>query len=94
MPIYEYRCNQCGHIFEVMQKVNDPPITTCTECSGPTSKVISPAGLLFKGSGWYITDYSSTKDKAREESSKKKEEGKVEEKKNASEQCSTSTSKS
>lgn len=93
MPIYEYRCNQCGHIFEVMQKVNDSPITTCTECSGPTSKIISPAGLVFKGSGWYITDYSS-KDKARDESSKKKEEGKTEEKKSTPEQRPTPASNS
>ena len=59
MPIYEYRCNKCGHKFDIMQKVNDPPITTCPECSGPTSKIISPSGLMFKGSGWYVTDYSS-----------------------------------
>lgn len=59
MPIYEYKCGKCGHTFEVMQKVSDPPILTCTKCLGPTSKIISPAGLMFKGSGWYVTDYSS-----------------------------------
>jgi putative FmdB family regulatory protein len=59
VPIYEYKCNKCGHRFDIMQKVNDPPITTCPKCSGLTSKVISPSGLMFKGSGWYVTDYSS-----------------------------------
>lgn len=59
MPIYEYRCSKCGHKIEILQKVNDPPVTVCDKCDGAMSKVISPAGLMFKGSGWYITDYSS-----------------------------------
>lgn len=75
MPIYEYRCGKCGYTFEVMQKVNDPPMTTCTKCSGPTNKVISSSGLVFKGSGWYVTDYSS-KGKREEKSPEKKEEKK------------------
>lgn len=77
MPIYEYRCASCEHTFEVIQKVSDPPITVCTKCSGPTSKVISPAGLMFKGNGWYITDYSSkgknTGGAAKEKAPEKKE---------------------
>lgn len=84
MPIYEYRCERCGHTFEVIQKVNDPPIKTCTKCSGPTNKVISPAGLMFKGSGWYITDYSSkgknTKEVKTEKSSDKKDDKKEDKK--------------
>ncbi|OHE55382.1 MAG: FmdB family transcriptional regulator [Thermodesulfovibrio sp. RBG_19FT_COMBO_42_12] len=75
MPIYEYRCSKCGYSFDVIQKVNDPPITTCTKCSGPINKVISSAGLVFKGSGWYITDYSS-KGKREEKSPGKKEDKK------------------
>lgn len=74
MPIYEYRCNDCGHTFDVIQKVSDPPITACTKCSGPTNKVISPAGLMFKGSGWYITDYSSRgKESGKDKEGDKKE---------------------
>ena len=80
MPIYEYRCNKCGHTFEIMQKLSDPPITACSKCSGPTNKVISPAGLMFKGSGWYITDYSS-KGKASEGATEEKGKEKKEEKK-------------
>lgn len=75
MPIYEYRCDKCGYSFDVLQKVNDPPITICTKCSGPTIKVISSAGLVFKGSGWYVTDYSS-KGKREEKNPEKKGEKK------------------
>ncbi|MBI5756114.1 MAG: zinc ribbon domain-containing protein [Nitrospirae bacterium] len=81
MPIYEYRCNNCGHTFEVMQKVSDPPITVCIKCNGPTSKLISPAGLMFKGSGWYITDYSSKGKPPKEEGKGEKEKDKTTEKK-------------
>ena len=69
MPIYEYKCSKCGHKIEVIQKMSDQPITVCEKCNGSMSKVISPAGLMFKGSGWYITDYSS-KGKPPEEPSK------------------------
>ncbi len=69
MPIYEYRCKNCGHKIETMQKISDPPVTVCEKCKGTMSKVISPAGLMFKGSGWYITDYSS-KGKPSDEPSK------------------------
>lgn len=97
MPIYEYKCKNCGHVFEVMQKISDLPICTCPECSGPTNKVISPAGLMFKGSGWYITDYSS-KGKSSEESTrdkgKKKKEETKEEKKNIEDQSPANPSNS
>ncbi|OGW60797.1 MAG: hypothetical protein A2Y48_07320 [Nitrospirae bacterium RIFCSPLOW2_12_42_9] len=81
MPIYEYRCESCGHTFEVIQKVNDPPIKSCTKCSGPTNKVISAAGLMFKGSGWYINDYSSKGKPAAEQSTPRKNQEKVPDKK-------------
>ena len=66
MPIYEYKCTQCGFTFDVLQKLSDPPIRKCTKCSGVTNKVISASGLVFKGSGWYITDYAN-KGKAKDE---------------------------
>ena len=69
MPIYEYKCSKCGHRIEILQKMSDQPVTVCEKCNGAMSKVISPAGLVFKGSGWYITDYSS-KGKSQTEPSK------------------------
>lgn len=56
MPIYTYQCEECGVQFDARQAFNDAPITTCPECSGPTHKVIRPVGVIFKGSGFYVTD--------------------------------------
>ncbi len=56
MPVYEYECEQCGTHFERTQSVRDEPIRRCPECSGTVHKVFHPAGIIFKGSGWYITD--------------------------------------
>jgi putative FmdB family regulatory protein len=58
MPLYEYRCRQCGHQFELIQKFTDPPMDRCEKCGGAVEKLLSAAGLQFKGSGFYITDYS------------------------------------
>jgi putative FmdB family regulatory protein len=58
MPVYEYGC-EAGHRFEVTQKFSDLPITTCQVCAQPVSKLISAPAIMFKGSGWYITDYSN-----------------------------------
>ena len=58
MPIYEYKCDQCGHVSEVLQKVEDPPMTVCVNCGGRVRKLISPPAIQFKGNGWYITDYA------------------------------------
>jgi putative FmdB family regulatory protein len=57
MPIYEYQCTACGHRFERLQRVSDPPETACAECGGPVTKLISTPAIQFKGSGFYITDY-------------------------------------
>lgn len=56
MPVYEYECEHCGARFERTQSVRDEPIRQCPECSGKVHKVFHPAGIIFKGSGWYITD--------------------------------------
>jgi putative FmdB family regulatory protein len=59
MPLYEYRCESCGHQFEVIQKFSDAPIEVCPNCkSGPVVKLLSSPAIQFKGSGWYITDYA------------------------------------
>jgi putative FmdB family regulatory protein len=63
VPIYEYECEKCQHRFEILQKFNERPLKKCTKCGGPVHKVLSPPGLLFKGSGWYVTDYASAERK-------------------------------
>ena len=58
LPVYEYECEKCKKRFELLQKMADPPLAECPDCKGRTHKIISsPSGLLFKGSGWYVTDY-------------------------------------
>ena len=57
MPTYGYRCGSCGHEFEVLQKMSDHALTTCPKCAGKLSKKIYAAGIIYKGSGYYNTDY-------------------------------------
>jgi putative FmdB family regulatory protein len=58
MPIYAYRCSQCGHEKDVLQKLADAPLTTCPECKAESfSKQVTAAGFQLKGSGWYQTDF-------------------------------------
>jgi putative FmdB family regulatory protein len=57
MPIYEFRCSDCGKEFEVRQKFSDDPVTECIYCSGSVEKLISQSAFVLKGSGWYKTDY-------------------------------------
>ena len=58
MPIYEYQCTSCAHRFEVKQGIKDDPIKECVRCGKEVTKLISSPAIMFKGSGWYITDYS------------------------------------
>jgi putative FmdB family regulatory protein len=57
VPIYEYRCDDCGATFEVFQKFSDAPVAKCERCGGPVRKVLHPVAVHFKGSGFYTTDY-------------------------------------
>lgn len=58
MPIYAYRCADCGHTKDVLQKLSDPVLTTCPSCGKETfSKQLTAAGFQLKGSGWYVTDF-------------------------------------
>lgn len=58
MPIYEYRCAECGFQEEHLQKVSEPPLTVCPSCGKPKFvKLVSAAGFQLKGSGWYATDF-------------------------------------
>jgi putative FmdB family regulatory protein len=60
MPIYEYRCDR-GHTFEVMQRMTDDPLTSCSTCEAPVQRVFHPVAVHFKGSGFYNTDYGKRK---------------------------------
>jgi putative FmdB family regulatory protein len=68
MPIYEYRCEN-GHLFEVMQKITDDPVTVCETCAAPVQRVFHPIAVHFKGSGFYNTDYGTSKRKRETEKS-------------------------
>jgi putative FmdB family regulatory protein len=56
MPIYEYECDNFGHRFEKFQSIQAAPLRVCEVCGGPVHRIIHPPGIIFKGSGWYITD--------------------------------------
>jgi putative FmdB family regulatory protein len=79
VPIYEYQCLSSGARFEIQQKMSDPPFKTCDQLScscdeaQPVTKVISAPAIMFKGTGWYVTDYS---DKLKEPGSKSENNGK------------------
>ncbi len=81
MPVYEYGC-EAGHRFEVTQKFSDRPITACQTCAQPVSKLISAPAIMFKGSGWYITDYS---DKLKQTTAERNSESTTSPKKDGSE---------
>ena len=62
MPIYEYRCERCGHEMEAIQRISADPLTTCQKCSEDALKrLISQTSFLLKGGGWYATDYAGKK---------------------------------
>ena len=58
MPLYEYRCENCGSRIEKIQKFSDPPLATCEKCGGDLTRLLSAPAIQFKGSGWYVTDYA------------------------------------
>jgi putative FmdB family regulatory protein len=59
MPTYEYQCKGCSHRFEIWQKMADEPLTICPKCGGTIRRVLFPAGVVFKGAGFYKTDYAN-----------------------------------
>jgi putative FmdB family regulatory protein len=95
MPIYEYRCEN-GHLFEVMQKMSDAPVTVCETCGAPVSRVFHPIAVHFKGSGFYNTDYGTSKRKREQDASAKagaeKNDAKAKDKKPESSTSSSDTS--
>src|SRR4029450_13493039 len=68
MPIYEYRCEN-GHLFEVMQKITEDPVTVCETCEAPVQRVFHPIAVHFKDSGFYNTDYGTARRKRETEKS-------------------------
>ncbi len=72
MPTYHYRCRACGHEFEEFQSMSDDPITVCPKCGGETHRLISGGtGFIFKGSGFYATDYKRKGESSKEPSGDK-----------------------
>lgn len=60
MPTYDYACDTCGHRFEAFQSISEEPLKSCVNCGGPVRRLIgSGAGIIFKGSGFYVTDYKN-----------------------------------
>ena len=104
MPLYEYLCKKCGHVFEKIVKFSDKPIKKCPECGGSVEQTISAPAVQFKGSGWYVTDYAKktqssssssdggndSKDSKDSKESKESKESKKDEKKSDSSKESTS----
>jgi putative FmdB family regulatory protein len=84
MPLYEYQCKKCGHLFEKIQKFSDKLIKKCPECGGRVEQTISAPAVQFKGSGWYVTDYakksqsSASSDSGTDSKETKKDEKKSE----------------
>ncbi len=81
MPIYEYECDENHHRFEKWQSIQDEPCKTCPVCGSPVHKIFHAAGIIFKGSGWYITDSrkpSSSAEGKSETKSESKTDGKTE----------------
>jgi len=79
MPIYEYECEACGHVFDELQKMADEPLTDCPKCKKTTlKKLVSAAAFRLKGGGWYETDFKtgSKKNIAGKESAKSKTDSK------------------
>jgi putative FmdB family regulatory protein len=100
MPIYEYRCDR-GHTFEVMQRMTDDPLTSCSTCEAPVQRVFHPVAVHFKGSGFYNTDYgkkkgggSSSESSSKESSSSKDSSSKDSSSSSKDSSSSSSTSSS
>jgi putative FmdB family regulatory protein len=96
MPIYEYRCER-GHTFEVMQRMTDDPLTSCSTCEAPVQRVFHPVAVHFKGSGFYSTDYgkkagtSSTSDSSKPETKTDSKSGSKDSSTSSSSESSTSS---
>lgn len=75
MPIYGYRCTECGHELEVLQSMSAEPLRVCPECGGALRKLLYPVGVQFKGSGFYTTDYRNGGSGSSKSESRSKDSG-------------------
>jgi len=92
VPIYEYKCDNCAHYMEILQKISDAPLTQCPECkSDALRKLISAAAFKLKGTGWYETDF---KDKKAKHETKSSSSEKTKDKKDSTETKSAKNSDS
>ncbi len=62
MPKYDYRCSECGHVYEKREGFDAPSVQTCPQCAGTARRVLTPPAIVFKGSGWYVTDHRKGSD--------------------------------
>ena len=91
MPIYEYKCENCNDTFEILQKVNENPLTECILChEGPVKKLISVSSFVLKGAGFYVNDYPS---EGRKKAQKSEKSEKSEKSTSKSKESSTATAK-
>jgi len=84
VPTYEYECPKCPRVFEVRQRISEPPLTTCDRCGGPVRRLLAAAPFILKGGGWYVTDYPS-------EARKKAQSGESADKSSAGSDAKSST---
>jgi len=92
MPIYEYRCNVCGHADEHLQKVSEEPLSVCPACGKPEyRKQLSAAGFQLKGTGWYATDFKGSAKKADVNKSDAKTDSKTDSKTESKPETKTDT---
>jgi putative FmdB family regulatory protein len=70
MPLYDYKCVKCSHIFEVLQKITEEPLKFCPQCKGPIKRLISASGIIFKGAGFHVNDYGKKEAKETKSSAK------------------------
>lgn len=70
MPLYEYQCQRCGHVMEVLQKFSDPPRRKCEKCSGKVEKLVSRTSFQLKGGGWFNEGYGGGSKGSKSSSSK------------------------
>jgi putative FmdB family regulatory protein len=94
MPLYEYKCDKCNAVFEVIQKFSDTPLETHEGCGGHVERLISSPALQFKGSGWYITDYAKGSSSGSNGTSKSAESKSESSKSDSSSSSSSSSNKS
>ena len=90
MPLYEYECERCGGRFEVIQRFSDAPVAACRLCAGPVHRLLSPPSIHFKGTGWYVTDYSKKGGSPSAQSSSSRSESEGESKPAATESTAAS----